>query len=260
MKLFVYALHIYAYKLTNRYQMKKTLIIATILFGFFYVQSARAEAPRIGRFILKPSARPIITGVFREKKENIIDVLKNKVKGLFGLRFTGIVGSIGDNLLVVKTKEGKEWNVHLTNKTEVKRRFGGASAFLEFAPNDEVAVVGRRQQTASSEPSETDMDAKNIRNLSIQRRKAVFIGDITVVNAGDASFTIETKARGLQTVYKTKDTEVTDKDVKITFESLSVGDRVIVKGELWDRANTKINAEKIMKLSIKPFSTPTVQP
>lgn len=250
--------------------MKKIFIITIMLIGFFPIQSANAEVPRMGGLrneirdirlqnnpTLKPSMRPIITGALQERKENIIDQLKNKVKGMFGLRFVGVLNSVSDSLLVVKSKEGKEWNVHLTDKTEIKRRFGGESTISEFAPNDEVAIVGRRQQTASSEPSETDMDAKNIRNLSIQRRNTVFIGDIASINSNDASFTLETKARGLQTVYKTKDTEVTEKDTPITFESLVVGDRVIVKGELWDRANTKINAKKIMKLILKPLATPT---
>ena len=229
-----------------------------MVFGLFSVQSVSAETLRMGAF-RNEIRRPTIANLINKKKENIIDILKNKVNGMFGLRFIGIVSSVSDNLLVVKTKEGKIWNVHLTDKTQVKRRFGGASALSEFTPNDEVAIVGRRQQTASSEPSETNMDAKNIRNLSIQRRNTVFIGDIASVNSNDASFTIETKVRGLQTVYKTKDTVVTKKEETITFESLAVGDRVIVKGELWDRANTKINAKKIMKLVIKTFPTPTIQ-
>jgi hypothetical protein len=53
---------------------------------------------------------------------------------------------------------------------------------------------------------------------------------------------------------------ITDKNTPIEFADLKTGDRVIVKGELWDRANTKIDAKRIIRLPAKPSPSATTAP
>lgn len=173
----------------------------------------------------KPTERPL----------NIIKAVKEKVKSLLPKQFRGILKEINGSILTITTKDGKDLVVNVVSETKLKRRFGANSTLNEFMVGDELAVVAKNQ------------DAKYIRNLSIQRRNAVFTGTITTKT--DASFTLQTVSRGLQNVFISSSTSIHEKDKVKTYADLVVGDKVLVKGELWDRANTKIDAKKILKLS-----------
>ncbi|MEK7079541.1 MAG: hypothetical protein AAB929_05720 [Patescibacteria group bacterium] len=173
----------------------------------------------------KPTERPLST----------INAIKEKVKSLLPKQFHGKLKTISGSVLTITTREGKDVVINVVKETMLKRRFGANSTLSEFMVGDELAVVSKNQ------------DAKYIRNLSIQRRNAVFTGTITT--KADASFTLQTLSRGLQSVYISSTTVIHEKDKVKTYADLAVGDKVLVKGELWDRANTKIDAKKILKLS-----------
>lgn len=169
-----------------------------------------------------------------ERPLSTINTIKEKVKSLLPKQFRGKLKAISDSVLTVTTKEGKDIVVNVVKETMLKRRFGASSTLSEFMVGDELAVVAKNQ------------DAKYIRDLSIQRRNAVFTGTITT--KADTSFTLQTVSRGLQNVYISSTTTIHEKDKVKTYADLAVGDKVLVKGELWDRANTKIDAKKILKL------------
>ena len=188
-----------------------SLILACMLGGSTYVEA-------------KPTERPLST----------INAIKEKVKSLLPKQFRGKLKTISGSVLTVTTNESKDIVVNVVKETMLKRRFGANSSLSEFMVGDELAVVAKNQ------------DAKYIRNLSIQRRNAVFTGTITTKS--DTSFTLQTVSRGLQNVYISSTTVIYEKDKVKTYADLTVGDKVLVKGELWDRANTKIDAKKILKL------------
>lgn len=172
----------------------------------------------------KPNERPLST----------INAIKEKVKSLLPRQFRGKLKTMSDSVLTITSKDSKDMVVNVVKETMLKRRFGANSTLSEFMVGDELAVVAKNQ------------DAKYIRNLSIQRKNAVFTGTITT--KADASFTLQTVSRGLQNVYVSSSTVIHEKDKVKTYADLAVGDKVLVKGELWDRANTKIDAKKILKL------------
>lgn len=170
-----------------------------------------------------------------ERPLSTINTIKEKVKSFFPKQFRGKLKTLDGSVLTITTKEGKDIVVNVVKETLLKRRFGANSNLSEFMVGDELAVVAKNQ------------DAKYIRNLSIQRRNAVFTG--TIATKADDSFTLQTVSRGLQNVYISSTTAINEKDKVITYADLAVGDKVLVKGELWDRANTKNDAKKILKLS-----------
>lgn len=184
----------------------------------------------------KPTERPLSTS----------NVIKEKVKSFLPKQFRGKLKTISGTVLTVTTSESKDIVVNVVKETILKRRFGANSTLSEFMVGDELAVVGKRHKGTDGQYSESEVDAKYIRNLSIQRRNAVFTGTITTKT--DASFTLQTVSRGLQNVYISSATAIQEKDKVKTYADLAVGDKVLVKGELWDRANTKIEAKKILKL------------
>jgi len=194
----------------------KTVFTASLILAFTLGGSAYVEA--------KPTERPLST----------INAIKEKVKSLLPKQFRGKLKTISGSVLTVTTNENKDIVVNVVKETILKRRFGANSTLSEFMVGDELAVVAKNQ------------NAKYIRNLSIQRRNAVFTGTITTKS--DASFTLQTVSRGLQNVYISSTTVIQEKDKAKTYADLAVGDKVLVKGELWDRANTKIDAKKILKL------------
>lgn len=194
----------------------KTVLAISLAFAFTLRISSYVEA--------KPTERPLST----------INAIKEKVKSLLPKQFHGKLKTISGSVLTITTKEGKDIVVNVVKETMLKRRFGANSVLSEFMVGDELAVVAKNQ------------DAKYIRNLSIQRRNAVFTGTITT--KADALFTLQTVSRGLQNVYISSTTAIHEKDKVKTYADLAVGDKVLVKGELWDRANTKIDAKKILKL------------
>lgn len=194
----------------------KTVFVILFVFAVTLGFSSHIEA--------KSTERPLST----------INTIKEKVKSFFPKQFRGKLKALESSSLTVTSKEGKDIVVNVVKETILKRRFGANSTLSEFMVGDELAVVAKNQ------------DAKYIRDLSIQRRNAVFTG--TIITKADASFTLQTVSRGLQNVYISSTTTILEKDKVKTYADLAVGDRVLVKGELWDRANTKIDAKKILKL------------
>lgn len=214
---------------------------------------------------LRASIAPTIAAVHSEAKiqlqqnqtlrKNIIEQAKDMVKKLLPHRIHGKIASIAtDKTSLTVTTDKATVTVYISANTLLKRRFGGNSSVSEFQTGDEVAVIGS-QHAASSSSSSSDtevsaIDARYIRDLSIQRRNTVFVGTITGMNADN--FTVKTQSRGTQTVYVSSTTVITSKDTKIALTDLKTGDRVLVKGELWNRGENKIDAAKIMKLPAVP--------
>lgn len=193
-----------------------------------------------------------------ESKRGLIDQLKDRIKSKLPKRIHGKLTLINGSVLSVISDNGITYMVTITSNTQLRRRFGGAATLSEFSIGDELAVIGNRRKTSDTEFSETEIDAKYIRNLSIQRRNAVFNG--TVTSKETLLFKIQTQSRGVQTVNINNATIYTQKDQKILYADLQIGDKVIVKGELWDRASDNINAKKVMKLvrsTITVTPTPT---
>jgi len=208
--------------------MKKItfIFLLFLILGFFY--PVRAEK------------------ITSQKKADIFNTVKNAIKSFMPMRIHGTLKSLTGQTLIVDTDTG-DITVYIVGKTLLKRRYGGASNLSEFMVGDELAVLGKKHKTTGNVLSESEMDAKYIRNLSIQRRNAVILGIIKTKS--DTSFTVQTEKKGLQTVFVSAGTSLTEKDKPITYAELSDGNRILVKGELWDRAHAKIDAKRIVKLN-----------
>lgn len=233
--------------------MKRLILITLTIASLSFAKVTYAVLPKTvqqrtnATIELRKNASPPGEMVKQNNQErlNIVNQLKEKIKETIARRYHGILKTVSGSTLTVSTEKG-DMTVHITDATILKRRFGANSTITEFAVGDELAIVGKR-----SGSSETEVEAKYIRNLSIQRRNTVFSGNIVSMNTGDGSFVVKTLNRGEQTTYISSQTVITEKNKTILFTDLKVGDKVIVKGELWDRASAKIDAKKIMRLSLR---------
>lgn len=192
----------------------------------------------------------------RENTKNILEQVKNIIKEKIKKQLKGVLVSISGNVLTVK-KDENSYTVNVTSKTELKRKFGAASSLDEFNPNDQLLIIGNRKKNSDGTLSTSEIDASYIRNMSIQRRFAVFNGKVLSISTN--SFVIQTKSRGTQTVYTSTQTQYKEKNAAITFADIHIGDNLIVKGELWDRVNEKIDAKTVLKLANPVKPTQAVQ-
>ena len=202
-----------------------------------------------------PSARPWeIRKEIREQNKGLLQEIRNQVKEKLqalkpNARITGKIAEIGKNYIKVSdNSDGKIYQVNITEKTQLRRRFWGKSSLDEFSDGDEVNVIGR-----FNDETKTTIDAVLIRNLSIQRRWGVFFGE--VLSKEGTVLTIKTIGRGELKIYLTNSTKLVDRRGEtITLNDIQVGHRIRVKG-VWNKNLKEIKETE----EIKDFSLPAVK-
>ena len=139
-------------------------------------------------------------------------------------------GKTGTTLTV--TKDGKNYTVLTDSNTQLRRRFWGKATFDEFQVGDTLNVIGKWTDDAK-----TTIQARLVRDVSIQKRFGVFFGTVTSLNSN--GWVMQTVNRGNQTVTTVSTTKFTNrKEETISQSDVKVGDKVRVRG-LWDKtANT----------------------
>jgi hypothetical protein len=185
----------------------------------------------------------------KEVRMGLLDKVKNFMKKnlKFEARVKGKITIIGSNNFSIIGDDGT-FQVNITDKTKILRKFGGKSSLSEFSVGDEVMVFGK-----FTNDTKLIIDAKTIKNNSIQKRFGAFFGKVTVKNSDN--FIMETAERGTQTVFFGTAKIVDRKETSIIINNIKVGDRVRVKG-IWDKTLSKI----IEVVQIKDFSIPVIAP
>jgi len=185
----------------------------------------------------------------REIKNGLLDKVKNFLKKnlKFEARVVGKITVIGTNNFSITGEDGT-FQVNITNQTKLLRKFGGKSALSEYSVGNEIVVFGK-----FTDSTKLIIDARTIRNNSIQKRFGAFFGKVTAKNTDN--FIMETLERGTQTVYFGTAKIVDRKETVISYSDIKAGDRVRVKG-IWDQTLNKINEV----IHVKDFSIPVVVP
>ena len=145
----------------------------------------------------------------------------------------GTLQSVGTNSIVV-TSWGGSWTVNIGSDAKLVRRFGGASSLSEFQAGDDIQVNG-----AISRAAAWTVDAKIVKDNSIQARNADFTGTISGLNG--SAFTLTTPRRGDIKVTVNADAKITVNGKAATVSDLANGQRVRVKG-VWDRTQSTVAA------------------
>lgn len=146
--------------------------------------------------------------------------------------------------------------------TKFRRRFWGEGSLSEYSVGDKVNVYGLWQNE-----EKTTIEACVIRDLTIQKRFAVFVGDVVSLTSGGWVMTTLSDKRSNQTITVTSTTKFTNRKMEtITQADIQVGHRVRIKG-LWNRtANTVTDVTSVkdfslpMRVTGTPTPTPTVTP
>lgn len=203
-----------------------------------------------------PEARKEVREELKEKNKGLLEEIKNQVKeklqALKPARLTGKITEIGSNFVKVES-EGKNYQVNINEKTQLRRHYWGKSSLSEFSVGDEVNVIGRY-----TDETKTTIEAVLIRNKSIQKRWGAFFGEVIAKNTDN--FVIKTINRGEIMVYFGNAKFVGNDEKSLTYADLQVGQRVRVKG-VWDKELSKlIEVEEVKVYNLKKVNlTPTIE-
>ena len=190
----------------------------------------------------KESSSPANTNEdVKEIRMGLLDKVKNFMKKnlKFEARVKGKITVIGSNNFSLNGEDGT-FQVNITDKTVILRKFGGKSSLSEYSVGDEVVVFGK-----FTDDTKLIIDAKTVKNNSIQKRFGAFFGKVTVKNTDN--FVMETAERGIQTVYFGTTKFINIKEINISYGDIKIGDRVRVKG-VWDKTLNEIREVSQIKI------------
>lgn len=198
---------------------------------------------------IRKDSRKNVKEEVKENRTGLLDKVKDFMKKnlRFEARVKGKITVIGSNNFSLNGEDGT-FQVNITDKTQLLRKFGGKSSLSEYSVTDEVMVFGK-----FTDDTRSAIDAKIIKNNSIQKRFGAFFGKVITKNSDN--FTMESIERGTQTVYFGTAKIVDRKETSISVNDIKVGDRVRVKG-VWDKTLNKISEVD----HIKDFSIPVIVP
>ncbi len=183
----------------------------------------------------KMEALEVRKGLIQDLRERIAsktDLLRSASARKRAAIIRGEITAIVDTTLTVE-KEGTSYTV-LTGvfeacTTRFIRRYWGASSIAEMSVGDMVNVYGKWQDEAH-----TTIEACLVRDLSIQKRHAVFVGFVESLTTSGWIMTTVGEKRPNQTIVVDADTVfVNRKQETILKSDILVDHRVRVKG-LWN--------------------------
>ncbi len=176
-------------------------------------------------------------------------------KKIFDLKGRAAIGTCTVSAVVETTitcaKDDKIYTVLTDDKTQFRRRFWGKGSLSEIASGHVINVIG-----AWTDDTHTTVQARLVRDTSIQKRFGVFFGTVTSVLG--SGWIMDTPRRGAQTVTVSSNTSIVNrKEETILQADVAVGHKVRVKG-LWDSVNNTITEVKHAKDFSLPVTTATV--
>lgn len=194
--------------------------------------------------------------LFQELKERAKNALQTFVNDGKAIIIGGTITAKTDTTLTV-TKDGKSYAIQLSDNVHLRRRFWGKSSLTEFSVGNTVNVYG-----AWTDETKTSINAKLIRNISIQKRFGVFIGQVKSLLSNGWVITPIGNKRADQTVTIDVTAKITDRRGETISQSdVVAGHRIRVKG-LWDMSANTITEVKEIKdfglpVTVKVSVTPT---
>ncbi len=154
-----------------------------------------------------------------------------------GAKVTSVSGSV----IYATTAWGSAsmpWTVNTDGATEINRRFGGRSSVSEVSVGDYLSFRGNLVMTSAG----LTVQAKIIKDWSVQRKNGSFIGKVSSVGTG--TFVLASDEHGQATVSVTSTTVITKGDAAATFADIHVGDKVMAGG-LFNNVSRVLDADKV---------------
>lgn len=145
--------------------------------------------------------------------------------------WTGTVSSISGNTFTLAANNGATYTVD-ASAAKTHRRFGAIMQVVDIQAGDSVVIKGTAEGS--------NIKALVIRDTSLQAKNGVFSGKVVAVNG--SSFTVQSGARGSQTVNTDSITVFKKNGQAAQLSDIVVGSQVRVTG-VWDKTNNNIFAK-----------------
>ncbi len=165
-----------------------------------------------------------------------------KTNGIVAVRGAK-VSEVATSTLVATTNWGSSslsWRVNAGDSTEILRRYPGQARFSEIAPGHTISFRGSLDQTSPG----LIVQAKVVRDWSIERITLNVFGVVTSRDAGAKRFVIQTEEHGPITVVVMDATQILKSKATTTFDAITVGMRVGARGA-WDRTAKILQADQV---------------
>lgn len=133
------------------------------------------------------------------------------------------------------------WNVVTDPSSSIIRRYGGTSLLSEISVGDYISFNGPLDTTKAT----PTVNAKTVKDWSIQKRHADFSGSITSIATSTSSFVLQTKERGVLTVFTSASTTMTKDGAPTSFADLMIGQKVALASGIWDTEHATLVADKV---------------
>lgn len=163
----------------------------------------------------------------------------------------GSIASVSASAITVNSWGGV-WTINIGPDTKLVRRFGGTSTTSEFMVGDVVSVSGMASKDAA-----WTINAKNVKDMSIQARNASFSGVISNLNGN--TFSLATRERKTVSVTMNADVKVRVGEKATTTAALANGVTASVSG-VWDRTQATVMAAKVTITHMPKVMTQPVMP
>lgn len=148
------------------------------------------------------------------------------------------VASISGTVLTV-SKDGQNYSIE-TNGAKIKRKYNARATLGEIRTGDLLTVKGRYT-------AEFSIQAREIKDLSIQKWKSTFVGTVKSIDAENNKFVLTSVKRGDQTVETSGTTKFVYRKTKKTFSDLKVGDEVVATG-IWNSTSSVVYSTSLVKI------------
>ncbi len=200
-------------------------------------------------------AKKELRAEIREKAGSRPGLLKDFLKRGRAAIGSGEVTAKSGTTLTVE-KDGKSYTVLTDSQTQFRKRFWGKSSLDEILVGHTVNVIG-----IWTDDAHTTIQAKVVRDVSLQRRFGVFIGMVQSLTSNGWVMTTLSEKRENQTVTISGSTKLVNRrEQPITQADILVGHRVRVKG-MWDRStNTVTEVIHVKDFSLPPQAAGTPAP
>jgi hypothetical protein len=155
-----------------------------------------------------------------------------------GAKVTGVSGNT-ISAITAWNNANLNWTVNTDGSVQVLRRFGGMASISEIANGDFVSFSG----TLSAGPTFT-VNANVVKDWSIQKAHATFVGTVSSINVGAQNFVLASEDRGSVTVQVNSMTKIMKGDSTMAFADIVVGGKVSAGG-LYDNQNHIVTADMV---------------
>lgn len=151
------------------------------------------------------------------------------------------VGSSTINATQTWGSYSQSWVVKVGPGTEFTRRYGGASSLGEITVGDYVSFSGPLDSTQSVGM----VNAKVVKDFSIQKVNTSFSGTVASVNASSTTFVLTTKERGNIVVQVSNTTTIKKGSFNASFSDITVGQKISKTYGVWDTIAGTLAANEV---------------